>query len=222
LDILFWACLMLGGVYTLFTLVMGGVSDLAGHGHHVGDVGNVSHVPDLGEHHAGDFATGNTAPDAAHGDASLSSDHSVDQGAGDSHGHFNLFAYLNPMSVAGFLMGFGGLGVVSGMLHVPLPARLLYATAGGGGLWLVAYLLIVRMFGRAGGTSHHRREELVGLRAQVTAPIDGAKPGMVCYIVAGTRQSLPAITDDEEAIPIGATVRIRKIENNTACVMRID
>lgn len=224
LDILFWACLMLGGIYTLFTLVLGGLSDIAGHGHAIGHVGDASHVPDLGGHHTGDFAAGDAGLDVAQGDAGLATDHGADHGVGDHHteGQFHLLAYLNPMSVAGFLLGFGGIGVVSGLLQVPLLARLLYAVAGGGGLWLMAYLLITRMFGRAGGTSHTRREDLVGVRGQVTAPIARSQPGMVSYTVAGTRQSVRAITDEAEPIPTGALVRIRKIENNTAHVVRID
>ena len=78
------------------------------------------------------------------------------------------------------------------------------------------------IFGAGEATSHNRRESVVGLRASVTAPIEGARPGMVSYTVSGARQSLRAITEDEEPIPMGATVRIRKIDQNTALVMRID
>lgn len=87
---------------------------------------------------------------------------------------------------------------------------------------MIAYMIITRFFGASEGSSHNKREELVGTRAQVTALITGATPGMVTYVVGGSRQSLRAVTDDEEPIPVGATVRIRRIESHTARVIRID
>ena len=140
---------------------------------------------------------------------------------GDGDG-FSLLQYVNPMSIAGFLFGFGGSGVMSRGLGAQPNTSLWFATAGGFGLWMIACLTIIRMFAAAGGTSHNIREQLVGVRANVTAPIAGSTPGMVSYVVAGSRQSLRAITEDEEPIPVGATVRIRRIDNHTAQVMRID
>jgi membrane protein implicated in regulation of membrane protease activity len=222
LDILFWSCLMLGGAYTLITLLMGGLS----HAHHVGDA---LHVSDLGGHHHADFGhvdaghvhAGHVDVHAghAHGDAHHA-DHHAD--TSESGGRLNLLQYLNPMSVAGFLLGFGGVGIICRNLGLPPPTSLVCGLAAGSGLWLMAYLLVTRMFGAAEGTSHNRREDLIGYRAQVTAPIAGQRPGMVAYTVAGSRQSLRAVTDDEEPIPNGAVVRIRRIEGSTAHVVRID
>ena len=70
--------------------------------------------------------------------------------------------------------------------------------------------------------SGYRRDELVGLRAHVIAPIAGSQPGMISYTAAGSRQSIRAITDEDESIPNGVVVRIRRIENHTAHVTRID
>jgi membrane protein implicated in regulation of membrane protease activity len=128
------------------------------------------------------------------------------------------------MAVSGFLLGFGGGGVVSGMLFPAATSleRLLIGGATGWGLWLVAWLIVTRMFGGAEGTSHNVRADLVGMRAQVTTRIEGAKPGMVAYEVAGQRQVLRAITDDDEPIPTGAAVRIRRVDESTALVMRIE
>jgi len=131
---------------------------------------------------------------------------------------------MNPLSMAGFLLGFGGAGVVSGMLFPASAAgvRLLAGGVCGWGLWLVAYLIVTKMFGNAEGSSHNRRQDLIGIRARVSVPINGSRPGMVSYVVGGTRQSLRAITEDEEPIPVGAEVRIRRIADNTAWVALID
>jgi membrane protein implicated in regulation of membrane protease activity len=230
LDILFVACLMLGGAYTLVSLLMGGFSHVAGHVGHIGDALHLSHLSDMVGHHDASAVDAGHAGPAAHGDA-LAHAHHADAHHADAHHHaegeeggdrFSLFAYLNPMSVAGFLLGFGGAGTVSRLLGVHPLASLLYAFASGWGMWLLAYLIITRVFGAAGGTSHNRQEDLIGLRGHVTAPIEGTHAGMVCYVISGTRQQVRAVTDDGETIPVGAQVRIRRIEANTAYVYRID
>ncbi len=218
---------MLGGAYTLVTLFMGGFShaiDTVGHiGHGIGgghsiDISHgAGHGHDLGSHAGADHGGAHHGHGHAHADAQAH--HSLDS---DGNGKVSLLEYFNPMSVAGFLLGFGGLGVLSGTVGATDTARLLYGFSGGFGLWMIAYLLISKMFGKAEHTSHTRADEGVGLRGQVVAPIAGDKPGMVQFIVAGTRQSLRAITEDDEPIPMGATVRIRRISNRMATVMRLD
>lgn len=247
LDIFYLACLMLGGVYTLVTLFMGGLSHAAGHlghtihlpgldqGHHIGDAAGHIHVGHAGHHvDAGHAPAHGHAPASGHAHGHADGTHTesrgdlahlhphADHAIDGEGGGFNLLQYLNPMSVAGFLLGFGGAGFLSHTLGAHTTASLLFAGAGGWGLWLMAYLIVTRVFARAGGTSHNKREDIVGLRANVIAPITGAQPGTVSYIVGGTRQSLRAISEDEELIPVGSTVRIRKVDANTAHVMRID
>jgi membrane protein implicated in regulation of membrane protease activity len=129
---------------------------------------------------------------------------------------------VNPTFLSCLLFGFGGLGVLCRFLKMETQQSLIWAAAGGLGFYMFAYMFVGKVFGAGTATSHNRRDSLVGLRAQVTAPIDGSRPGMVSYTVSGARQSLRAITDDEEAIPSGAMVRIRKVEANTVHVMRID
>lgn len=133
-------------------------------------------------------------------------------------------AYLNPMAVAAFLLGFGGAGVLIGLLNPDVGAglRLLFSAASGWSLWLVSYLIVTRVFGYAEGTSHNRQEQCIGLPANVTAPIVGSQPGMISYTVAGARQTLRAITEQDEPIPVGSVVRIRRISANTAIVTTVE
>src|SRR5687767_4167663 len=193
---------------------MGGLSDVAGH-LHLGDAG--AHAGDLGAHGGGDASI---AMSADHGDLGVDHGHGANGDAG--HHHFSLLTFLSPLQVASFFFGFGALGVLTRIQKMALIPSAGYAAIGGLLTWAAAYLILTQMFGKSQGTSHSRREEMIGLRAQVIAPIAGERPGMVAYTVAGTRQSLPAITEDEEPIPMGATVRIRKVRGNTASVVRID
>ncbi len=226
LDIVFWTCFLLGGVYTLFTLLAGGLSHGAGHVHPAGGHLHLPHAHLPHAHHAGPHAQASHGGHAHHGGQSgQPRGHARGGGQADSEGepvHFNLLALLNPMSTAGFLVGFGACGIVSRMLGGHPLGSAVVGLAGGSAMWVALYLLATRVFGAAEGTSHNRQEDVIGLRGQVTAPIDGLKPGMVAYTVAGARQTVRAICEDEEPIPTGAAVRIRKIENNTAHVMRID
>ena len=236
LDILYWVCLALGGMYTIATVLMGGISHVAGH---AGQIGDALHLPQLGHHvhtghvvpsadHAGHTGVPHDGGHTGNGHVAQPQDGRTAGGHMDVHLHpehgggFSLLSYLNPMSVAGFLLGFGGAGVGARMLGVPIQASLLYSGAGGIGIYTGAYLILSKLFVNSQATSHNRRDQLVGIRAQVTAPIAGSLPGMVSYTIAGSRQSVSAVTEDEEPIPVGAVVRIRRIEGHRVQVMRID
>ena len=214
LDILFVACLAFGGIYTLFTLVMGGLHDIGGHA----DAG------DIATHADSTF----DASDFSHADAGVDMDlhaeaHGADHvdGAGEGS-HFNILSYLAPMAVAGFLLGFGGVGTMCRMLGLATGPSVLAALSGGMGMWLGAYLFITKFVGASQASSHYRGDDLVGLRGTVMAPIEGSRPGMVAFNVAGRRQQLRAVTEEEEPIPMGANVRIRIIKDNVARVVRLD
>lgn len=248
IDIIYWICLALGGMYTVITVLMGGLSHVAGH---AGEIGHALHLPQLTHHgpagHVGPAAIDHGSHAGSHPGVHSGSAHGGHH-AGNGHVHaepgqdgrtgghldvhvhpehaagggFNLLAYLNPMSVAGFLLGFGGAGAASRVLGAPVDASLLYSGAGGLGIYTGAYLILSKLFVNSQASSHTRREEIIGLRAKVTAPISGSLPGMVSYTIAGSRQSVSAITEDEDPIPVGAIVRIRRIEGHRAQVMRID
>ena len=222
---------MLGGGYTLLNLLMGGLSHAAGHVGHIGHTLQVPHLPEIAGHVHGHAGATHAAGGAHAGHANTPHSHAVPKGSSHSHGEieeagarFNVLAYLNPLAVAGFLLGFGGIGVLTGMLYPGLQPGLRAASGAVAGwfLWLAAYLIATRVFGGAEGTSHNLREQLVGARAEVTVSIVGARPGMVAYTVAGSRQVLRAITEEDDSIPIGAAVRIRRVDGATAHVTRID
>jgi len=124
--------------------------------------------------------------------------------------------------MASFLAGFGWAGILSRMLGAGVIGSTLWAGLGGWLTWLMTYSLVMSMFSKAGASSHYRSEDVVGIRGNVTTPIDGMRPGMVSYTMSGTHQTIRAISEDNEQIPSGVEVRIRKIENQMAHVVRVD
>ncbi|HSV73678.1 MAG TPA: NfeD family protein [Chthonomonadales bacterium] len=218
LDMAFWFCLMLGGVYTLVSLVLSGASQVVDHGADAGSAHSIGHA----EAGVGAADAHGHVPATDPGEALA---HHGSHGATQAHheGGFNLLQYVSPLAVAGFLLGFGGVGVAARMMGLAVWPSLVCATAGGLGLWLIAYLIITRIFVQATGTSHYRQDELVGRRGLVLASIEGRRPGMVCYTITGSRQTVRAVSEDpDEALPAGTAVRIRRMENNTAFVSKID
>ena len=236
LDIIFWSCLMLGGVYTVFTLLMGSLGHSAGHAHDIGHIGHAGHIGDAGHigHAANTGHVGHTGDSGhvshvTHAQPGAQTHPPTQQGHGEQQNeeifqgaHFNIWNYLSPMTVAGFLIGFGGGGLVGRSFHMGSILSILIGTVGGLGMWSGAYYIITKVFLDAEVSSESKQEDMIGIQAQVTVPIDGKHPGMISYVSSGTRQSLRAITEDDELIPTGSVVRIRRIDNNTASVMRID
>lgn len=121
-----------------------------------------------------------------------------------------------------FLVGFGGAGVLSRLSGAGFLPSLACGGVSGSMLYYYAWWLIVRVFGGAQASSHVRRSDLVGVRAEVMAPIAGTRPGMIAYTVAGQRQTARAIAEAGEELPVGTSVRIRKLSRDTAEVVRIE
>jgi membrane protein implicated in regulation of membrane protease activity len=134
----------------------------------------------------------------------------------------NVLAFLNPTMASSFLIGLGGGGVLSRVSGAGALPSLACASVGGGLCYYWAWWLIVRFFGGAQLSSHTRRTDLVGVRAQVTAPIEGSRPGMIAFTIAGSRQTARAITSEDDTITVGSAVRIRRINKDAVVVSRIE
>lgn len=232
IDLLFLVCALLGGGYMVATILMGGLSHAAGHVAHGGGFHGL---------HVGHGDAGGHGAHAANGGAGHAAHSGHAEAGGHAHGHghdadnsgdsadpddtpsrFSFLPQINPMLLSGFLLGFGGIALASRGMHFGHGPAALAGAMGGVMLYWVASLIVVRVFGNAQGTSHNRREDLAGLRGLVTAPIDGQRPGMICYVVMGTRQSMRAVTEDGVSIPAGAAVILRRVEGSTAYVTPLD
>jgi len=228
MDLVFWSCLALGSAYTIATVALGSISHIAGHAGHAGDIGH-GHA-EFGHGHAHASVGGHLPQGHAQAVSGEQEAQHTAIGAATSPPSQTLSptialarigAYLSPMSVAGFLIGFGGGGVAARVLGASAALSTLFACVGGMSLYWVAWILITRFFGGAQASSHFCQEDAVGLRATVIAPIEGRRPGMITCVIGGTRQRIRAICDDEEAFPVGSVVRIRRIERETAHVSRV-
>lgn len=91
-------------------------------------------------------------------------------------------------------------------------------------------MLLSRVFGSAERSSHIQQDEFVGINAEVITSIPVKGVGIISIESFGNRQSLPARLEasadtdmvEQEPVPRGARVRIRRIESGTALVIRID
>lgn len=192
-----------------------GHADLGG-----GDAGHVDLGHDAGDpgYHAGDLGHDPSGADAGHADVG----HAGHADHGAPVKHVNILAFLNPTMASSFLVGFGGVGVLSRVTGAGMLPSMAYAGLGGGIFYYSAWWTIVRFFGGAQSSSHTRRRDLIGVRATVTAPIEGSRPGMIAYTLAGSRQVRRAVTYENESLPVGEAVRIRRLTGDSALVSRIE
>jgi len=195
------------------------------HGIEIGHV-DVDHGIDLG-HVDVDHGIDLGHVDVDHGidldhavDVHLDIDHAVDVDLdGDVSGHRLHLLPLNPLVIATFLGGFGGVGILGTRLlglHtalsllVALPAGLVL----GGGMYAVYALLL----SQAGTSSAISWLEHRGVPARVLTPIREKGLGEIVYEVRGSRYSSPARAIDGRAISKENIVTILDVQDGVAIV----
>ncbi len=130
-------------------------------------------------------------------------------GAGDMPG----FAPLSPTTIASFITGFGGFGMIfhsmeatrSVWISAPLAALGALAVAAG------VFWLFSLIFRRTQGSSEGRVADLVGQAATVITPIATDGVGEIAYVQGGSRYSAPARSEAGAVLANGATVRITRV-----------
>ncbi|MCD6120087.1 hypothetical protein J7K50_09670 [bacterium] len=237
----YWACLLLGGGYTLIQFIMllvggviHGVDVDAGHDIDIGhdfdadhdiDIGHDFDVDtdfdaDVGLDH--DFDTGDPTLDApgvhdAHGAAAT--------GASDLH-----VGPYSPMSIAIFLAGFGGMGLVSQLFDIPndlgVPAAFL-----GGALSLLFGILasagliftLNKFFEATSSSSGYSEADVIGSKATVSVPMDGKAMGEITYVAGfGTRNSPARPFDKDDSFKQGQEVWIAAVKNGVFKVVDLN
>ncbi len=193
---IFLLCFGLGSVWSLATLLLGGLH--LGHGHGV--------HPHLGGHgHAGHSSTA-----GAHGHASGHA-HSSELGSW-------LGSMANPSSLAVFLAWFGGLGYLltrhTGLLFwVDLCVAIGFGLAGA---WLLAAFL--RFLQAREKPLNPADYEMVGVLGRVSSTIRPDGVGELIYVRDGARRPVCARSEDSSLIQRGEEVVVTRFEKGVAYV----
>jgi hypothetical protein len=126
---------------------------------------------------------------------------------------------ISPITIATFITAFGAVGIVSRQLfEVSGPVSLLLSTLGGLLLSGVMFLFYSRFLIGSQGSSEVRVSQLVGLTAEVTAPIPEDGVGEIALVAQGSRVTYPARSSQGISIKRGALVVIDQMLGTQALV----
>ena len=165
----------------------------------------------------GELAAGGDV-DADLGGDGFDFDHDIDVGVGDV-GEMPGAAIFNTITVSTFVGFFGLSGLfaiwVLNMSPLPslalsLPTAVLIAAA--------QFILYLKIFVHAQGSSEATMAETLGCEAEVITPIPAARLGEIAYVIKGSRYTAPAASADKEDIPRGTRVQVVNIRGATFVV----
>ena len=179
LECFYFFLLMLGVFYAVLVMIAGGLHSI----HlpiHV-DFGHLPvHVPGIADVHVGDVG--------AH-DVSILS--------------------LSPISIAAFITSFGGIGIIATQgFRVDGGTSLLWAIVGSIVVAIASHLLFFYLFVAPQASSALTAGEVIGVTAEVTAPIPGDSVGEIAYVAMGERHTATARSKDGRPISRGSVVTI--------------
>lgn len=211
LSLVFIFCFLLGFGFFLAAGLMGG------HGHtHAGHIH--MHLP--GVHHAPTHVGGHApahAPTHARGAQPASGGHQGTQSAAQQT-HFSLFSYLNPTTIALFLLGFGFFGYFfHNITDLAVSLTLLLAT--GGGLFIAALLLMAlnRLFANSEGSTELDVVDRTGMLGKVSITIPEKGIGEIIYTSpGGIHKSIAARSLDNQRLERDQEVVVVNYQNGIA------
>jgi membrane protein implicated in regulation of membrane protease activity len=132
------------------------------------------------------------------------------------------FPLLSPVTLAMFVSTFGGVGYLlkhltawPAVVQVPV-AGVSGVLVGGGVSWL-----FFRIMRSVESSSQPLAEEGVGAEAEVILAIPAEGLGEIAFVLRGSRTTSPARSDDGQAYPQGASVRIVKSVGGTYLVRKL-
>ena len=161
----------------------------------------------------------------------LEAGHSADfdfehAGTGAQAGHeianvadFPGFSLLSPLSLAGALFAFGGMGLVANNYGLSMLPGLGIAASGGAAMMLLMWLVIGKLLYSLQGSSEAHEHDMVGLEAEVVTPMEGSRTGEISYILSGVRYTSPARLDSDGRANKREKVRIKGTKDNIVYVV---
>jgi membrane protein implicated in regulation of membrane protease activity len=207
IDFFYMICAAAGLLFTLLTAISGrhGHSGGHGHGHVSGHAG-----PGHGSGHVG-----------AQGGAKGSRGGAKGKGGGPTVPHMTFGDLLSPLTIAVFVGSFGLLGLI-GRSGIGMSPDVSLAFAFSAALLAAVTLtyLFVKIFVASEGSSLVTLQDCVGTEAEVVTRIDAGRIGSIAYVDKGTRLTLPARAEDDDAFGRGERVYICRMDGSTAWVKR--
>lgn len=199
LSLAFIGCFLIGLLFLL-------INTFTGHDaiHHMGSVELTNLFHPGG--HVGTSGTGHSG-------------HSAHGARAEHGGDFSLFAYLNPMSLALFLLGFGFLGYIFHNAMSSLALQFTFAIAGVGGIMLAFLFLaaLSRIFGDSEGATVQDVSDRTGLLGKVSMTILQNSLGEITYVSpGGLRKSIPARSLDGQRLERDQEVVVVNYQNGIA------
>jgi hypothetical protein len=215
LSLVFIFCFLLGFGFFIASTFMG-----AGHGHGHGHVG--SHA---GHAHTATHTGGHTH---AHADGHVhtsvqtngqqSANQQANQQQGARTGRFAVAGYLNPTSIALFLLGFGFSGY---FFHntTPIAASILLILALVGGIAVSAFVLLLlnRIFANSESSTIQDVSDRTGMLGKVSITIPEKGLGEIIYTSpGGLHKSIPARGTDNQRLERDLEVVVVNYQNGVA------
>jgi membrane protein implicated in regulation of membrane protease activity len=128
---------------------------------------------------------------------------------------------LSPITIATFITTFGGVGVImNNVTHFVPAVGVLVAAVSGLAVAGAVFLLYARVATTVQSSSEVQMGELVGMTAEVIAPIPEGNVGEVVLVARGARIRSSARSVDGQAIPRGAMVEIVEEAGNVVIVQK--
>jgi hypothetical protein len=205
LSLTFAGSFLVGLFFLLITSFTGheGIAHHAGHGH--------IELPFLGGHNVPAHGPAHAGHGAGH------QAHVEHHGHGEGEG-FSIFAILNPLSIALFLIGFGFFGFV---FHATTAFALpiVFVLAGIGGLIIAILILslVNRIFGNTEATTIQDVSDRTGLLGKVNMTILQDGIGEIIYVSpGGLRKSVPARSVNGQRLERGQEIVVVNYQRGIA------
>lgn len=223
LSLLFIFSFLFGLLFLFVTAFLGNI----GHGHHIS--GHHIHVGHGGHHAAPHAHTSGHAGHTNAGHAQAAHNGQAGQKVGKpvpatTQAHVNFLSYLgyiNPLSLAIFLVGFGFFGYVfHNSTQLALPFALILSGLSGLVIAIILLLLLNRLFGGEEGSSMQDISDRTGLVGKVNITIPENGVGEVLYVSpGGMRKSVPArsldgrrLDRDQEVVVVNYQAGVAEVD----------
>jgi membrane protein implicated in regulation of membrane protease activity len=145
-------------------------------------------------------------------------DFSFDDVPSFDHGSVDV-SPLSPITIASFVTGFGGLGLIGTQLLAMSDTASLFFASGGAALIAGGmFFFYSRVLIAGQGSSEVLISEFSGKKAEVIIPIPRNGVGQIALVTRGTRTTWSARSADGKPIPRGTVVTVQNVSGQTIIV----